>query len=316
MAPFPVRTAVSEADPHRGTRGPEVRRLLGRRRRERQAGRAAHRRDQEGRRRRRGHRLRDGRHHRRPHRPRRAGQPRTPRARELDMLLTAGERISMAVLAMAIHDLGVEARSYTGSQAGLITDSVHGKARIIDVTPGPHPGRARRRRDPDRRRLPGRRAGHQGHHHARPRRLGHHRRRARRGARRRRLRDLHRRRRHLHRRPAHRAHAPARSRASPTRRCSSSRPTARRCCTCAAWSTRAASTSRSTCARRSPTRPARSWSPTRPHPKGKHVEQPIIAGVAHDLGDAKVTVVGVPDTPGQGRRDLPRRRRRRASTST
>ncbi|MFC6239300.1 aspartate kinase [Longivirga aurantiaca] len=59
-----------------------------------------------------------------------------PAPRELDMLLTAGERISMAVLAMAINDLGFEARSYTGSQAGLITDSTHGKARIIDVTPG------------------------------------------------------------------------------------------------------------------------------------------------------------------------------------
>jgi aspartate kinase len=59
-----------------------------------------------------------------------------PPARELDMLLTAGERISMAVLAMAIHDLGVEARSFTGSQAGVITDAVHGRARIIDVTPG------------------------------------------------------------------------------------------------------------------------------------------------------------------------------------
>jgi len=59
-----------------------------------------------------------------------------PAPRELDMLLTAGERISMAVLAMAINDLGYEARSYTGSQAGLITDSSHGKARIIDVTPG------------------------------------------------------------------------------------------------------------------------------------------------------------------------------------
>ena len=58
-----------------------------------------------------------------------------PPGRELDMLLTAGERISMAVLAMAISDLGYEARSYTGSQAGLITDSVHGKARIVDVTP-------------------------------------------------------------------------------------------------------------------------------------------------------------------------------------
>jgi aspartate kinase len=59
-----------------------------------------------------------------------------PPARELDMLLTAGERISMAVLAMAITDLGVEARSFTGSQAGVITDAAHGKARIIDVTPG------------------------------------------------------------------------------------------------------------------------------------------------------------------------------------
>ncbi len=58
-----------------------------------------------------------------------------PPGRELDMLLTAGERISMAVLAMAISDLGYEARSYTGSQAGLITDSTHGKARIVDVTP-------------------------------------------------------------------------------------------------------------------------------------------------------------------------------------
>src|SRR5690349_3158973 len=59
-----------------------------------------------------------------------------PPARELDMLLTAGERISMAVLAMAIAALGQEARSFTGSQAGVITDSAHGRARIIDVTPG------------------------------------------------------------------------------------------------------------------------------------------------------------------------------------
>ena len=59
-----------------------------------------------------------------------------PPGRELDMLLTAGERISMALLAMAIANLGHEARSFTGSQAGVITDAVHGKARIIDVTPG------------------------------------------------------------------------------------------------------------------------------------------------------------------------------------
>nr|WP_246100061.1 aspartate kinase [Stackebrandtia endophytica] len=59
-----------------------------------------------------------------------------PHPRELDMLLTAGERISMALLAMAINNLGYEARSFTGSQAGMITTSAHGKARIIDVTPG------------------------------------------------------------------------------------------------------------------------------------------------------------------------------------
>jgi aspartate kinase len=59
-----------------------------------------------------------------------------PTGRELDMLLTAGERISMALLAMAITNLGHEARSFTGSQAGVITTSAHGRARIIDVTPG------------------------------------------------------------------------------------------------------------------------------------------------------------------------------------
>ena len=59
-----------------------------------------------------------------------------PPGRELDMLLTSGERISNALVAMAIDALGANARSYTGSQAGVITTSVHGRARIIDVTPG------------------------------------------------------------------------------------------------------------------------------------------------------------------------------------
>ena len=59
-----------------------------------------------------------------------------PRPRELDMLLTAGERMSAALLAMAINDLGFEARSFTGSQAGVITTGTHGDARIIDITPG------------------------------------------------------------------------------------------------------------------------------------------------------------------------------------
>src|SRR6476620_8937864 len=56
-------------------------------------------------------------------------------AREMDMLLSAGERISMALLAMAINKLGASAQSFTGSQAGMITDGIHGKARIIDVDP-------------------------------------------------------------------------------------------------------------------------------------------------------------------------------------
>ena len=59
-----------------------------------------------------------------------------PPSREMDMLLTAGERMSMALVSMAISNLGHSARSYTGSQAGVITDAQHGKARIIDVTPG------------------------------------------------------------------------------------------------------------------------------------------------------------------------------------
>ncbi len=59
-----------------------------------------------------------------------------PPPRELDMLLTAGERMSAALLAMAIADQGLKARSFTGSQAGVITTGTHGNARIIDITPG------------------------------------------------------------------------------------------------------------------------------------------------------------------------------------
>lgn len=58
-----------------------------------------------------------------------------PAPRELDMLLTSGERIAMALLAMAIKGMGHEARSFTGSQAGMITDATHGAARIVEVTP-------------------------------------------------------------------------------------------------------------------------------------------------------------------------------------
>ena len=56
-----------------------------------------------------------------------------PKARELDMLISVGERISCSLCAMAIHDLGHEAISLTGSQAGIVTDTVHGKAKIVDI---------------------------------------------------------------------------------------------------------------------------------------------------------------------------------------
>jgi aspartate kinase len=59
-----------------------------------------------------------------------------PNARELDLLLTAGERIAMSLLAIAVNAAGFPAASYTGSQAGIITDTRHGRARIIDIRPG------------------------------------------------------------------------------------------------------------------------------------------------------------------------------------
>ena len=58
-----------------------------------------------------------------------------PPRRELDMLLSTGERISMALLSMALQELGVEAISFTGSQSGILTDDSHSDARIVEVRP-------------------------------------------------------------------------------------------------------------------------------------------------------------------------------------
>jgi aspartate kinase len=60
----------------------------------------------------------------------------TPGRRELDMLISVGERVTMALLAMALHELGVAARSFTGSQSGIITDTAHASARVVEVRPG------------------------------------------------------------------------------------------------------------------------------------------------------------------------------------
>src|SRR5262249_20912601 len=58
---------------------------------------------------------------------------RRPTGREMDMLLTAGERISIALMCMAIQDLGEAAVSFTGSQAGIVTDTVHRRAKIVEI---------------------------------------------------------------------------------------------------------------------------------------------------------------------------------------
>ena len=126
-----------------------------------------------------------------------------PDEREMDILLSTGEAVSMTLMAMALHTLGVDAVSLTGAQAGLRTDAVHQRARILVDRAGPHPPRGRARARRYRLGLPGHHRGARGHD-AGPRHFRPHGRRARRGARSA-LRALHGRRRRLHRRPAHRA---------------------------------------------------------------------------------------------------------------
>ncbi len=216
-----------------------------------------------------------------------------PPAREMDMLLTSGERISNALVAMAIHSLGAQARSFTGSQAGVITTGSHGNAKIIDVTPG----RVRAALDEGSIVLV---AGFQGVSQdskdvttlgrggsdTTAVAFG-------RGAEGRRLRDLHRRRRCLHRRPAHRPRRPAprhrllRGDARDGRlRCQGAHAALRR------------------------VRP-RYNVPV--HVRSSYTTKPgtIVSGSMEDIpveealircrtrrGEAKVTVVGLPDTPG------------------
>ena len=130
-----------------------------------------------------------------------------PPAREMDMLLSTGEQVSVALMAMAIESLGVPAISFTGAQIGLVTDSFHTKARIRNISTERMAQALCRGQDRDRGRLSGRRRELQ-HHDAGPRRLRHDRGGARRRAGGRRLRDLYRRRRRLHHRPAGRSRGP------------------------------------------------------------------------------------------------------------
>jgi hypothetical protein len=126
-----------------------------------------------------------------------------PSEREMDMLLATGEQTTVALLAIALQSMDIPAASLTGAQAGIVTDSVHSKAKIRNITPKKihamlDAGNVNRRRVPGRdERGP--------HHHAGSRRLGPHGDRAGVGAQGRPLPDLHGRRRRLHQRPAHRA---------------------------------------------------------------------------------------------------------------
>ena len=237
---------------------------------------------------------------------------RIPPAREFDMLLTAGERISMALLAMAIKTSATRRSRSPVSQAGMITDSAHGKARIIDVTPG----RIRSALDEGNIAIV---AGFQGVSAGQKdiTTLG-------RGGsdttavalaaalERRRLRDLHRRRRRLHRRPARRAEGPEDRLDLLRGHAGAGQLRVQGACT-AAWSTRAATTSRSTSVvvLRPPGHLGRAQPDDISTRRKRGMEQAIISGVAHDTSEAKITVVGVPGQARRGRRDLPRHRGRR-----
>ena len=215
----------------------------------------------------------------------------TQPGREMDMLLTIGERKSMALLCMALADLGVEAVSFTGSQVGIITDNVHGKAKILEV-------KGDRVRDALAEGKVCVVAGFQGisldqgDHHPRPGRLRHHRRGAGRRLRGRHLRDLHRRHRRVLGRSPHRAAGP--QAAAGLVRGDAGDGRHRRPGPGAAVGR----------VRPQPPRPA-----ARPlqlhlgaghlgHRGGHAMEDPIISGVTHDVSEAKVTVHNVPDRPG------------------
>ena len=221
-----------------------------------------------------------------------------PPGRELDMLLTAGERISMALLAMAIHSAGVDARSFTGSQAGVITDSAHGRARIIDVTPG----RIREALDAGAVAIV---AGFQGVSQdtkdittlgrggsdttavALAAALG-------RG----RLRDLHRRRRRLLRRPADRA-AGAPAGDDHVRGDAGDGRLRRQGAAPAVGGVREAVRHPGAGAVVVLAAAGDAGHRLDGGQLGRSMEQAIISGVAHDRSEAKITVVGVPDKPGQ-----------------
>ena len=218
------------------------------------------------------------------------------------MLLSAGEQISIALLSMAIIDLGRDAISLTGAQAGIHTDTSHGSARIVDVRSDRVARRSTRASSSS---SPASRASRRrGHDDARPRRLGHDRGRARGGARRRGLRDLHRRRGRLQRRPAHRPRG-RQARPPLVRGDAGARRLGREGARGSLGRVRAAK-------RRAAPRTVdvRRHRRNLDSARRTGMEQAIISGIAHDTSEAKVTIRDVPDQPGIAARDLPPARRR------
>ena len=234
----------------------------------------------------------------------------TPDPREMDMLLSTGERISCALCAMAINDLGHRAISLTGSQAGIVTDTSHTKARILDV----RADRIREALENDQIVLV---AGFQGVSTAKD------------------VTTLGRGGSDTtavalaaavgaevceiytdvagvySRRPARRARTRASCPSSRSRRCSRWPRRAPACCSCAPSSTRATTACASTAARASPTRPGPSSSAKR-----RPWNDPLITAVTHSTDEARVTLLGVPGQPGRRRPHLHRAGRRTTSTST
>ena len=202
----PESPQFPEWRPDRAAPGPEVRRNQRRRFRQSPGGGPACHPGTPAGRPRPGGRLGQGPHHRRADRPG-ARDPRASPAREMDMLLSTGEQVSVALMAMAIQALGVPAISFTGAQIGIVTDSFHTKARIRNISTE----RMAQALDSGKvvivAGIPGGRRALQ-HHDPRPGRLRHHGRRPGRRPRGRRLRDLHRCRWRLHDRPPRRARGP------------------------------------------------------------------------------------------------------------
>ena len=221
-------------------------------------------------------------------------------AREYDTVVATGEQVTIGLLAIALQEIGVEARSWQGWQIPIRTDNAHGKARIAGIDGAELIRRMQAGQVAGGRRLPGRRH-RQPRHHARPRRVGHLGRGAGRRAEGRPLRHLHRRRRRLHHRPAHRAAGAA----------SSTRISYEEMLELASVGAKVLQTRSVELAMKERVR-VQVLSSFADVPgtlvvdEDEIVEKQIVSGIAYSRDEAKITLRRVPDRPGHRRRRLRR----------